>query len=161
MLKTIRIDDTTWSSASRARQMEWEIEIRDLVDDPELVIDERIAALHINLGSQGFTLSARSEDGSPVDEVLVPHDALRTHVQEYVHVVRQMERVEQGMASARLEVLDMAKKVTHDSAGRTLRRLCRPFCIDLQTGRGLFSLLFSLRIDTTELNTVRAHRPIR
>ncbi len=161
MLSTIRIDDSTWEGASTARQLEWEIEIRNMVDDPDLVIDAAIDRLDINLGGQGYSLTASGSDGQVFAEVFVPHDALRTHIQEYVHVVRQMERVEQGMASARLEVLDMAKKVTHDSAGRTLRRLCRPFSIDLQTGRRLFSLLFSLRVDTTELSTVRAHRPIR
>lgn len=161
MLKEIQIDEATWLGAPRARQLEWEIEIRDLVDDPELVMGEDIARLLVTLGPQGYSLAAFKEDRSAVAEVFVPHDALRSHIQDYVHVVRQMERVEQGMASARLEVLDMAKKVTHDSAGRTLRRLCRPLSIDLQTGRRLFSLLFSLRVDTSELSTVRAHRPIR
>lgn len=161
MLKSIAIDEATWSGASTARRMEWEIEIRDLIDDPQLVIDADIHRLEVDVSAQGFYLRASNPEKEPIATVFVPHDALRTHVHEYVHVVRQMERVQQGMASARLEVLDMAKKVTHDSAGRTLRRLCRPLSIDLQTGRRLFSLFFSLRVDTTELSTVRAHRPIR
>ena len=161
MLTSIVIDEATWSGASTARRMEWEIEIRDLVDDPQLVIGAGIRRLDVDLSAQGFYLRASDEEEQGVASVFVPHDALRAHVHEYVHVVRQMERVQQGMVSARLEALDMAKKVTHDSAGRTLRRLCRPLSIDLQTGRRLFSLLFSLRVDTTELSTVRAHRPIR
>jgi hypothetical protein len=55
----------------------------------------------------------------------------------------------------------MAKKVTHDDAGRKLQRLCRPLGADHDTCRRLFSLLLALRVDTTRLTGIHGHRPIR
>ena len=62
---------------------------------------------------------------------------------------------------ARLEALDMAKKVTHDKAGRMIRRLAPDLGLDLETARRLFSLLFSLRVDTTKLLGAHGHRTAR
>ena len=48
----------------------------------------------------------------------------------------------------RLEALDMAKKLAHDSAARVLMDLCSPLFADHATARCLFSLLVSLHFDT-------------
>jgi len=55
----------------------------------------------------------------------------------------------------------MAKKVTHDRAGRVLKRELRDFGFDLETSRRLFTLLLSLRVDTTRLVGIYGHRRIR
>jgi uncharacterized protein (UPF0262 family) len=60
-----------------------------------------------------------------------------------------------------MEALDMAKKVTHDRAGRVLKRELRDFGFDLETSRRLFTLLLSLRVDTTRLVGIHGHRRIR
>ncbi|MBW2223750.1 MAG: UPF0262 family protein [Deltaproteobacteria bacterium] len=60
-----------------------------------------------------------------------------------------------------MEALDMAKKVTHDRAGRVLKRELRDVGFDLETSRRLFTLLLSLRVDTTRLVGIHGHRTIR
>ena len=55
----------------------------------------------------------------------------------------------------------MAKKVTHDKAGRALKRHLRDLRMDHPTARRLFTLLVSLRVDTTRLTGVYGHRRIR
>ena len=60
-----------------------------------------------------------------------------------------------------MEALDMAKKVTHDRAGRVLKRELRQFGLDFETARRLFTLLLSLRVDTTRLTGIHGHRTIR
>ena len=59
------------------------------------------------------------------------------------------------------KALDMAKKVTHDRVGRLLKRELRGLGFDLETSRRLFTLLLSLRVDTTKLPGVHGHRTIR
>jgi uncharacterized protein (UPF0262 family) len=75
--------------------------------------------------------------------------------------VRELARADVQGGLARLEALDVAKKVTHDKAGRLLQRRCVDLEIDHPTARRLFSLLFALRVDTTRLHGVHGHRRIR
>lgn len=93
--------------------------------------------------------------------VEVAREQLRVHIADYVDIVRRMSSSETNSASAHMEALDMAKKLTHDAAGRTMERLCRPLGADHETSRRLFSLLLSVFVDTTRLVGVHGHRPIR
>ena len=111
----------------------------------------------------------RMEWDAVIREMLVPGEAsmradvhaLAELVHEYVDVVRELARADVQGGLARLEALDMAKKVTHDKAGRLLQRRCVDLEIDHPTARRLFSLLFALRVDTTRLHGVHGHRRIR
>ena len=91
----------------------------------------------------------------------MPRAALTQHITEYVDIVRQIARVDEGRGSARVEALDMAKKLAHDSAARTLRRHLKAFETNHETCRRLWTLLLALRVDTTRLTGVRGHRPVR
>ena len=85
-------------------------------------------------------------------------EALAEHLDEYVDIVRQIAREDASAGVLRLEALDMAKKVVHDRAGRMLKKACREMGVDLEGARRLFSLLVSLRIDTTRLVGIHGHR---
>ncbi len=93
--------------------------------------------------------------------VTLSHDILAPHIQEYVDIVRQLAKTDATGGLARLEALDMAKKVCHDRAGRTLKRRCRDLGLDHVSARRLYTLLVTLRVDTTRLIGVHGHRRIR
>jgi hypothetical protein len=92
---------------------------------------EEVATLQVSVTEQQITLDFRSDDGRDPDGI------------------------------NQIEALDMAKKVTHDRAGRLLKRELRDFGLDLETSRSLFTLLLSLRVDTTKLTGIHGHRTIR
>jgi len=152
VLREVRIDDRTWDDATEARRLEWSAIIREMLQPGEMVVAEGVESLRIAMTEQGFTLATE------LGEVDVPKERLTDLVTEYVDVVRQIER---ATTVSRIEALDMAKKVTHDKAGRLLKRLCRPFGFDHPSARRLFTLLLAVRVDTTRLVGVHGHRRIR
>ena len=137
--------------------MEWEVTILELLDPLELVMREDADALSIRLSEQATELQLRDKDAQLLATVTVPHDVLNDFIAEYVDTVRQMARGDR-VGLARLEALDMAKKVVHDKAGRRLKQQLRPFQIDHPTARRFFTLLLCLRVDTTRLTGVHGHR---
>ncbi|MBX3252059.1 MAG: UPF0262 family protein [Myxococcales bacterium] len=160
MLETVTIDPRTWSEASEARRLEWGATIREMLTPGEALLREDAHALYIEVTQQAFHLRLLDAGGGLLAEVSIPHDALADLVHEYVDVVRELARVDVG-GLTRVEALDMAKKVTHDKAGRLVQRRCADFGLDHPTARRLFSLLFAIRVDTTRLHGVHGHRRIR
>ncbi|KPK13468.1 MAG: hypothetical protein AMJ62_15120 [Myxococcales bacterium SG8_38] len=156
-LIAIVIDDRTLERGSEAQRVEWEANIRELLVKAGGAIDEA-ATLHVSVTEQGFGLELQTEDGAVLETLTIPHELLSGHITEYVDIVRQIAEAE---GVNQMEALDMAKKVTHDRAGRVLKRALRPFRIDLEAARTLFTLLLSLRVDTTRLTGVHGHRTIR
>ncbi len=156
-LQRVNLDEEIWNEASEERRIEWEANIRELLHPEELEARDDIDELDIALTEQHFILSAR-RGGQVVAEVTLPHDLLADLIHEYVDTVRQIAHAE---GHARMEALDMGKKVVHDRAGRLLKRQLRELRFGLTTSRRLFTLLLSLRVDTTRLVGVHGHRRIR
>jgi hypothetical protein len=67
---------------------------------------------------------------------------------------------QEGGGVERLEALDMAKKATHDKLARVLKRELRPMGVDHDTARRLFTLLLSIRVDTTRIHGAHGHRRV-
>ncbi len=151
------IDERTLSRGSKAQHIEWDANIRELLAKIKDAVDYD-ATLHISLTEQHFVLEARSPKGDVLDSKTIPHELLSEHITEYVDILRQIASAE---GVNQMEALDMAKKVTHDRAGRLLRRELRDFGFDHESMRKLFTLLLSLRVDTTRLVGIHTHRPIR
>jgi uncharacterized protein (UPF0262 family) len=160
-LAEIHIDAQNRQEASPTRRLEWDANIRELLDPGELVIREDAHGLRVTVTQQEFVLELEGSDAAPLATVAIPHDDLAEVVREYVDVVRQIASTDGPGGLTRLEALDMAKKVTHDRAGRILKRRCRDLAIDHATARRLFTLLLSLRVDTTRLDGVHGHRFVR
>lgn len=156
-LTAIVIDDRTLERGSEAQRIEWEANVRELLAKAGGSI-EQPATLHVSVTEQGFGLELQTVDGTVLDMVTIPHQLLSGHITEYVDIVRQIAEAE---GINQMEALDMAKKVTHDRAGRVLKRELRAFGLDLEAARRLFTLLLSLRVDTTRLTGVHGHRTIR
>ena len=151
------IDERTLRRGSEAQQIEWEANIREFLSKAKSRIEE-VATLHVSVTEQQLVLDFRTDDGHELGVTAIPHDLLSEHVTEYVDIVR---RIADADGVNQMEALDMAKKVTHDRAGRVLKRELRELGFDLETSRRLFTLLLSLRVDTTRLVGIHGHRRIR
>lgn len=157
-LQAVAIDERTLGRGSEAQQVEWQANVRELLSNGEAAAAGENATLHVSVTEQQFLLDFRAEDGQELGSRAIPHELLAATITEYVDTVRQIAAAE---SHGQMEVLDMAKKVTHDRAGRLLKRELRDFDFDLETSRRLFTLLLSLRVDTTRLTGVHGHRTIR
>ena len=109
-------------------------------------------------GRQTNSKDFRDDEDSELVTIIIPHELLSEHITEYVDIVRQIADAD---GVNQMEALDMAKKVTHDRAGRVLKRELRDVGFELETSRRLFTLLLSLRVDTTRLVGIHGHRTIR
>ncbi|MCA9528786.1 MAG: UPF0262 family protein [Myxococcales bacterium] len=158
----VAIDEETWAAASPDRQTEWDAAIRELTDPTTLVIRPDVRKILVGLTEQRVELDVRGEGDAALATITIPHDLLAAPIREYVDIVRQLARTDQaGGGLARIEALDMAKKVTHDRGGRAVKRACRELELDMKTARRLFTLVLSLRVDTTRLHGIHGHRRVR
>lgn len=161
MLERVDIDERTWAEGSEARRLEWTASIREMLQPQEMTFREDATSLDVTMSQQATVLRARDAAGEMLCEVEIRHDELTDSIREYVDIVRQLSKASAQGGVARLEALDMAKKATHDKAGRFLKRRCREMKIDHVTARRLFTLIVGLRIDTTRLVGIHGHRTIR
>ncbi len=158
MIKTIRIDDALWSSAPKLRRDDWRVSIVDLVDDARLGEDDD-HLLHVSYDARALVCATFDAAGATRRTFEVQATDLRPHVEEYLAIIRKMHTHDpKSDFSSRMEAFDMAKKVVHDGAAKTLSRTMPTLAPDHETYRRLFSLFFSLVVDVTKLPEARAHR---
>jgi uncharacterized protein (UPF0262 family) len=149
-LDDICLDEALWHGAPETRQAEWRLAIQELLEDCSFSLPPGASVLHIALSpTETRFVFAASRERAQGFELAMPHTALSPHLSGYVDVCRQM--ADEGVASARLETLDMAKKLAHDAAGRAISLFLEPLEPDLATCRRLFTLLLTLHLDTTRL----------
>ena len=156
-LSAVVIDERTLQRGSEAQHVDWEANIRELLSKAKSSVEDA-AIMHVSVTELRFVLDFRSAEGRELGAIALPHELLSEHITEYVDIVRQIANAD---GVNQMEALDMAKKVTHDRAGRVLKRELRDFGFDLETSRRLFTLLLSLRVDTTRLVGIYGHRRIR
>lgn len=161
MLREIRIDDRTWDEAEPNRRLEWRVSIDQMLADEAVAFPEEAGALAVTVSRSGALLELFDTNGASLGTAEIPRASLTEHITEYVDVVRQMDKVGEGAGSSRLEALDMAKKLAHDDAARTLKRLLKPIEVNHAGCRRLWTLLLTLLVDTTRLVGIRGHRPVR
>src|SRR5258707_8223206 len=147
VLVDVRIDESLWDRTDEGRRREWRLLITELIEHQPDVGPDR-AFLRIGPAAAGGTLLVlEPADGTPPTEVLLPSEALAPHFRAYLDVCRQMQMLDEGSHSARLEALHMGKRVMHDRAATSLLERCRAIIPDHATARRLFSLLTSLEFD--------------
>ena len=161
LLRRVVIDELTWRSAPELRRHEWRLAIDELLDEHAFEHDPVEVDLEIELGKHR-TILRFLRDGEAVATGHVDHATMRAHVDDYVAICKKMGALDQGSGSAKVEALDMAKKLAHDAAARTLASMLDGVKPDLRTSRRLFTLLLTLYVDTSRLAMVHAHkRPYR
>jgi uncharacterized protein (UPF0262 family) len=151
VLVEIRIDDADWNAASDERRREWSLLIAELIEHHPTDGSGDLR-LRIVSGGAETILSLEQLDGTLASRVALSDDVLAPHFRAYLEVCKQMTMLDEGSHSARLEALDMGKKVTHDRAARSILERCGSIVPDHPTARRLFSLLTSLKFDTTQLH---------
>ena len=156
-LNAVTIDERTLQRGSEAQQIEWDANIRELLSNAGSSV-EGLATVHVSLTEQRFVLDFRDDGEHLLGSIAIPHELLSEHITEYIDIVRQIADAD---GVNQMEALDMAKKVTHDRGGRVLKRELRDFGFNLEMSRRLFTLLLSLRVDTTRLVGIYGHRTIR
>lgn len=156
-LVAVVLDEVTLARGSDAQRAEWDANARELMENGASQVLAN-ATLLVRATEDGFVLDFHDDDGSSLGSVRIDQEMLADHVQEYLDVVNQ---ITDTSSLNQMEALDMAKKVTHDRAGRVIKRALRDFGFDLETSRRLFTLLLSLKIDTTRLPALRAHRRVQ
>lgn len=155
----ILLSPDLWETAPEPRQREWRALIRELEHERDGLL-EGTERLEITLTEQGVVITGTRPKREPIT-CSVSRQALTPHVTEYADIIRKLAQTDDGMSSSRFEALDMAKKAAHDAGARTLMAACASLGFTHTIARRLFSLIFALRVDTTELASVLAHRPIR
>lgn len=150
-LVAVTVDPALLVNAPPARRTEWELAAFEVLDDHEITLPEGEFRLVVELSGPGTTLRFFPLAGVQALSYFVPTEALSPHVKEYTQICRRMTNLEEGPDSPKLEVLDMAKKLAHDDGGRTVARALSPLRVDLATGRRIFTLLFTIYVDTTTL----------
>lgn len=156
-IAALRIDDAIWDAASPLRRDDWRLSILDLLDDASLG-DEDDHLLHLSLAPSTVVFAIFDAEGAPRALHEVPREALRPQLEEYLTVIRRMHGEDTSESSARMQALDMAKKVVHDAGARALRGALPGFAPDHETYRRLFTLVLGLLVDVTALPGVQAHR---
>ena len=156
-LNAVIIDERTLQRGSEAQQIEWDANIRELLSHAESSVKD-LATVDVSLTEQRFVLDFRDDGEHLLGSIAIPHELLSEHITEYIDIVRQIADAD---GVNQMEALDMAKKVTHDRGGRVLKRELRDFGFNLEMSRRLFTLLLSLRVDTTRLVGIYGHRTIR
>jgi uncharacterized protein (UPF0262 family) len=156
VLVDIRIHEPIWSAATTERRREWLLLIAELLERHPPDEGEGLRLIITPLETKSTTLGFERIDGQATSEISLPSDVLHPHFREYCEICQRMWMIDEGSHSARVEALDMGKKVAHDRAARTLVHLCSPQFSDHATARCLFSLLVSLHFDTARM--MRGHR---
>lgn len=150
-LVAVTVDPALLVNAPAARRAEWELAALEVLDEHELTLPDADFRLVVELSGPGTTLRFFRLTGDQTLSYFLPTEALSPHVKEYTQICRRMTNLDEGADSPNLEVLDMAKKLAHDDGGRTVARALSPLRVDLATGRRIFTLLFTIYVDTTTL----------
>jgi len=148
----IRIDDPRTPTLPERRAAEWRALAADLAEAIRS-LDDRSGSWTVH--SDGSEFAIVSESTAGVERVPITRSELDALFVEYLEVVTQLGSSDSDGFS-RMDALDMAKKVTHDRAGRVLKRQLRPLQADHEVARRVFSLLAALVHDTSDLSGVHA-----
>jgi hypothetical protein len=145
----VRIRETVWESAQPLRQREWKELIRDLMAGKPL-FELREGTMWIAREEERIALNFDDATDASIEL-----KGLRAMLDEYIDVIHKL--MDENASPPRVEALDMAKKVVHDSAAKKLSELLPDLTSDLEARRRLFSLIVALVFDTTKLSVAHRH----
>lgn len=149
----IRVDERLWERAAELRRREWRALIDELSDVEGLYEGRSASLLVVDLDDQHLRLFLHAEAG--VTNVEVPRREIAHLIDEYRGVITMLGNDDNSIA--RMEALDMAKKVVHDDGARRIAALLPDLSPDHETRRRFFSLVVSLAVDTTKMPWARRH----
>ena len=156
-ISDFRIDETTWKSGSNGRRAEWKVLLADIVEDGEFeeAVSERY--LLVTPTTDAVLLEALDEEGYVKHATRFDAELLAESIKEYASIIRRLDSSGDHYDTARYQAIDMAKKVVHDRAADILSRAMGDIATHEKTLRLVFSLLFSLRVDTSKMHGASGH----
>ena len=134
-----------------------DIENERLVAITDLLADNYFAPLgatgpfRLSLGIKDnrLVLDIEDEGSRQTDELVLPLNALRSHVKDYFTICESYYAALKRANPAQIEALDMGRRGLHNEASELLReRLAEKVEMDLATARRLFTLICVLHIKT-------------
>lgn len=134
-------------TASASQRREWEVALGELQGQEGIKLrasglDGQALEMQIRTAAGGFDLRVRRPSGLVVKELELRSEELRSFIDEYLGIVEQMRPDAPNFNLARLEALDVAKRVVHDESAQKIRKiLSESVVFDLETARRLFTLL--------------------
>ncbi len=153
IIEEVQIDTQTLAEATALERAEWRVLAEDL---RAAKLSARVEATVLVVARAGKLGALRLESACGVAaSVEITSSTLSSLVDEYTGIVRAM--MAEDVPLPRLEALDMAKKVVHDRAARTLRAEVTALDGDAEAMRRLFSLLVAMRVDPREIRATRRH----
>lgn len=160
-VRDLRLAEEVWDHGSPMRRAEWRAAIDDLRH--YAVLAPRFADWYALVTPEPASVRFEflDEEGLVRETFAVPLTVLDPHVKEYLAIIRRLDEGAGHRETSWVEAVDMAKKVVHDSAARTLQGTLDGLAADHETYRRIFTLLLALVVDTTELVHARGHRTRR
>ena len=135
------------ATARPEQRRDWEEALREVRSTgglrlrAEALLEQR-QELQIRSREWGFELKLRAPDGDVVREMALRSSELQTSIDEYLEIVERMRPDAADFARARIETLDIAKRLVHDQAAERIRRLLSEHVrLDHDAARRLFTLL--------------------
>ena len=156
-ISDFRFDETTWKGARDLQRTEWKLLLEELVHDGDF--DEVLAGRYLLATSTAGAVlfEALDEEGVVALAVRLELSALAEPIREYASIIRRLHVSEESYNTASFRALDMAKKVVHDRAADILSRTIGAISTDSATLRRIFSIVVSLRVDTSKLPWAHRH----
>ncbi|MDB4944760.1 MAG: hypothetical protein JWP97_4294 [Labilithrix sp.] len=153
----LRLDELTWARATEARRAEWKLLVLELLEDGDFADEVAGRHLLVTPTSSSVLFEALDEEGIVTHAVSLDIALLAESIREYDDIIRRLDKSGQHHDTSWFQAVDMAKKVVHDRATGILSRAIGTVAADHATLRRLFSLLFSLRVDTSASRHAHGH----
>lgn len=144
-----RFDETTWKTASPLRQGEWKVLLGELLEDGEFTSALDALYVLVTPTSESFLFEALDEEGLVKHSIRMDASLLADAIREYGGIIERLDGSGHHYDTAWFQAVDMAKRVVHDRAAGILHRAIGSISEDQATLRRLFSILFSVRVDTS------------
>jgi uncharacterized protein (UPF0262 family) len=157
-IQELRLDEETWQRAHHMRRVEWRALVDDLVSHAQLGPRFDGSYLLITPDPATIVIEFLDDEGAVRETLQIALALLEPHVKEYLAIIRRLDEGAGHREASWVEAVDMAKKVVHDSAAKTLATAIPELSSDHETYRRLFTLLLALVIDTTKLAHAHGHR---
>ena len=151
-----RFDETTWRSGTPERRMEWKILLEELIEHGDFLAPLEGTYFLLTPTSASFLFEALDEEGLVKLSNRMDASLLADPIREYDGIIKRLDGSGHHYDTAWFQAVDLAKKVVHDRASGVLHRAIGDVAEDEATLRRIFSILFSLRVDTTK--RPHAHR---
>lgn len=154
-----RFDETTWKGARDMQRAEWKLLLEELIHDGDFAEGLTGCYLLATATAGAVLFEALDEEGVVVHAARLELSALAEPIGEYASVIRRLHVSEESYNTASFRALDMAKKVVHDRAADILSRAIGTITTEPATLRRIFSIVFSLRVDTSKEPWAHRHGP--